>query len=253
MIAVTRGVSGAIAACEVTFADRQPIDYQRAVEEHGQYVSALRALGCEIHELIADEAHPDCVFIEDTAIVLDELAIITRPGAETRRGETVAVASMLSQWRKLHFIQGPATIDGGDVLVLDRRIFIGLSTRTTAAAVEQVREITSQHGYQVEAVPVRGALHLKSAVTRVAKRKLLVNRKWVDEGAFAAYKRIEVDPSEPGAANALLIGDRAVFPAHYPLTRRRLEENGVNVIPVACSEISKAEGGVTCCSLLLNP
>jgi len=182
MIAVTRDVSPSINACELTHLQPERIDVVRAAQQHEEYRALLGSLGHEVIRIPADPAYPDCVFIEDTAIVLDDLAVITRPGAPSRRGETVAVAEVLAQYRPLAYIEAPATIDGGDVLVLDDRIFVGVSLRTNEAALAQLRLHTRR---EVIPVNVHGCLHLKSAITRVSRDALLVNREWIDVAPFA--------------------------------------------------------------------
>lgn len=244
MIAITRDVARTIANCELTYAEPQRIDYERAAAQHRQYRRVLESLGCTVLALPADDAFPDCVFVEDTAIVLDELAVITRPGAESRRGETAVIADALARYRPLVRIEAPATIDGGDVLVLDGKIYVGISTRTNEAAVAQLRALTRR---EVIPVAVHGALHLKTAVTRVAQDALLVRSEWIDTAPFSTWQRIEAE--EP---NALLVGEVVVLPSGYPQTRVALEARGIEVRSVDADELAKAEGGVTCCSLLVR-
>jgi dimethylargininase len=252
MIAITRGVPASIASCQLTHLQREPIDVEIARRQHEAYEELLQKSGCEIRRIEADERYPDCVFIEDTAVVLDEVAIITRPGAESRRGEVDAVAPMVAGLRPLVQIEAPATIDGGDVLVIDRTLFVGLSTRTEASAIEQLSAGVGPFGYHVVPVVVGGALHLKTAVTRVGRQTLLIDRSLVSDGAFRGLTLIDVDPAEVFAANALLVGETVVMPSAFPLTRRRLEDRGIEVLTVDASELAKAEGGVTCCSLLVT-
>jgi len=249
VIAVTRGVSPSISECELTHIDRIPIDYGQAVAEHDQYCALLRSMGCEVVELPGDAEYPDGVFIEDTAVVLDDVAVITRPGAESRRGETRAVAEVLSSYRRLAHVTAPATLDGGDVLVLRNRIYAGESERSNGEGREQLSRMT---GREVIAVGLHGALHLKTAVTRVSEDTLLVNREWVDVAVFADWRLIDADPREPFGANAMLVGRTVVYPAEMPHTRARLEAAGLDVRTVPAAELAKAEGGVTCCALLLD-
>ncbi len=251
-IALLREVSDGLARCELTHRERRPIDVAAARREHAEYARLLAALGCEVRALPGEERFPDCVFIEDTAVVLPEVAVVTRPGAASRRGETAAVAAALREFRPVVEVAAPATLDGGDVLRLSRRLHVGLSGRSSAEGVEQLRRHLEPHGYEVVEVAIDGCLHLKSAVTQVGEDLLLANPDWVDLTAFAGWRMLEVDPAEPDAANALLVGDRVVFPAAYPRTRRRLERAGVAVAPVAAAELAKAEGGVTCCSLVFE-
>jgi dimethylargininase len=249
MIAITRDVSTSVAQCELTHLAREPIDYERARAQHREYRELLAALGCTVVELPADAAYPDCVFVEDTAVVLDHVAVITRPGAESRRGEVFAMAEALAPLLPLARIEAPGTLDGGDVLVCDRTIFVGLSERTNASGIEQLRGIAN--GYEVHAVPVHGALHLKTAITQVSADTLLVNREWIDMAPFAGWRLLDVDPAEPFGANALLLGSTAIYPRDFPRTRAKLEAVGIDVRTVDASELAKAEGGVTCCSVLV--
>jgi dimethylargininase len=251
-IAITRGVSATIDACELTHVSRTPIDVGLARAQHAAYESALASLSCEIGRIPADDRYPDAVFIEDTAIVLDELAVITRPGAESRRGELDAVAAVLGEYRTLVRMEAPATIDGGDVLQLDHALYVGRTLRTSDEGIVQLRALIAPYGYRVVAVDVDGCLHLKSAVTRVGADVLLMNRRWVSPSIFDGWRIIDVDDAEPAAANALRIGDSVIFPEELPRTRRKLEAEGIDVIAVPAGELAKAEGGVTCCSLILQ-
>jgi len=195
---------------------------------------------------------PDSVFIEDVAIVFDELAIVTRPGAESRRAEVPAVAEALQRFRPVRVIQPPGTIDGGDVLVAGRQVFVGLSTRTNADAARQMREMLAPLGYTVREARVRGCLHLKSAVTAIAGDMLLANLAWIERGLFDGFEVVEIDASEPMAANALRVGDRVIYPTAFPRTADRLAARGLTLSFVDASEVAKAEGAVTCCSLIVN-
>jgi dimethylargininase len=262
IFAITREVSPAIGRCELTHLPRAAIDVETARAQHARYRQALADLGCRVVELPAEPDLPDAVFVEDTAVVLDELAVITRPGAPSRRPETAAVAHALAEHRPLAWIEPPGTLDGGDVLRVGRRIWVGLSGRSNPAGVGQLHALAAPHGYTVAPVAVRGCLHLKSAVTHVAPTILLVNPDWVEEATFAGYDVVAVDPAEPHAANALLApraegaapagnaSPTAIYPDSFPRTRARMEARGVNVIAVGVSELQKAEGAVTCCSLV---
>lgn len=251
--AITRDVSPALAACELSFVPRSPIDIERAQAQHEAYCRALQACGCEVIRLPAETAFPDSVFVEDVALAFDEVAVATRPGVESRRDEGAAVLEVLGSFRRLLPIEAPGTLDGGDVLRIGRRVFVGISARSNAAGREQLRELLAPHGYSVEGVATRDCLHLKSAVTQVAEDTLLVNPKWLADAApFAGYRRIEVDPAEEHAANAVRIGDALVYPDCFPRTLERLRAAGIAVTTVDVSELQKAEGAVTCCSVLLR-
>lgn len=251
-IAITRELSSTIANCELTHIEREPIDIERARAQHRCYESNLEAFGYEVLALPADDRFPDAVFVEDTAVVVDELAVIARPGAVSRRGETAAVAAALGGRRPLVWIEDPGTLDGGDVLRVDRQVFVGISERTNGEGADQLRAALSPFGYTVTTVRVSGCLHLKSAATQVAPRTLLLNRQWVDASAFRDLAIIDVDPAEPSAANALMVKGAVLVAAAYPRTAARLENAGLAVAPLDMSELAKAEGALTCCSLLLE-
>jgi dimethylargininase len=237
---------------EITHMPRQHIDIDLARKQHVQYESALVELGCQIKRLSEDSRFPDSVFVEDTAIVLNEMAIVARPGVESRRGETRTVSEVLSEYRTIFQIEPPGTLEGGDVLHMGRTLYVGISQRTNEQGVNQLIDLVSPNGYEVVKVRVDKCLHLKSAVTQVGEENLLINRSWIDAKAFEGRAVIDIDPSEPYAANGLFVGGELVYPALFPETRRRLEDRGHAVRVVDVSEIQKAEGAVTCCSLIFR-
>jgi dimethylargininase len=249
-IAITRQVSPAIANCELTYLDRVEIDYALACRQHEQYCQALAGLGCQVLSLPAQADLPDSVFVEDAALVLDETAILTRPGAASRRPEVDLIRPVLAEYRPLRPIQAPGTLEGGDILQVGRIIYVGLSGRSSPAGIAQLADLVTPYGYTVQAVPLTGCLHLKSAVSRAAPDTLLINPHWVDPARFAAFRLLDVDPAEPHAANALLLDRGVIYPSAFPLTLRRLEQSGIPVTIVDVSELQKAEGAVTCCSLV---
>jgi len=251
-IAITRQISPRFNECELTHLDRQPIDLDLARAQHHQYEAALRELGCEVISLPPEPDLPDSVFVEDAALVFDEVAVITRPGADSRKPEAESIARALSPYRAMFTIEAPGTMDGGDVLRVGKTVYVGLSSRSNRSGVEQLQGILAPHGYTVKGVEVTGCLHLKSAVTQVSEDTLLINPAWVDRSIFGAMKFIEVDESEPSAANAVWIGGTVLYPSSFPKTRQRLEEAGLRLKIVDASEVAKAEGAVTCCSLIFR-
>jgi dimethylargininase len=251
-IAVTREVSPTIADCELSFHERHPIDAAKAIAQHRAYQDCLAELGARIIALPAEPDFPDSVFVEDTALVLDELAVIANIGTASRREETRSVADALRRYRPLKFITEPATLDGGDVLRVGRSIFVGLSRRTNREAVEQLRELLGPHQYKVVAVEVRGCLHLKTACSYIGNNTILMNRSCVRADPVRGYELLDVPEEEPGAANALLLNDTVVIPSSFPQTRVLLEERGFRIRTVDVSELQKAEAGVTCCSLIFS-
>jgi dimethylargininase len=241
-----------LANCELTHLARTPIDLDVARAQHAAYEQALQDAGCTVERLAAAPEMPDSVFIEDIAVVLDEVAIITRPGAESRRLETAAVAGALSRHRSIRTIASPGTVDGGDVLVVGRRVFIGRTTRTNDVAIEQMRTLLSPFGYTVCAVAVSGCLHLKSAVTALRDDLLLANRASLEMTPFDAFEIVDVDPSEPMAGNALRLDDWVVYPTAFPRTAERIAGRGFPMRTVDVSELAKAEGAVTCCCVIVR-
>jgi dimethylargininase len=252
-VAIIREVPEALAHCELSFVPRTPIDVALARRQHAAYAAALRSRGCQVLELSPLEDFPDSVFVEDTALVFPELAVLTQPGAASRRGEVDSIGDALARYRPLARIGGEGSIDGGDVLRIGQEVYVGRSARSNDEGIRQLRELLQPHGYQVHALPTRGCLHLKSAVTQVAPGTVLVQPRWVDTVQFAHLQRIEVDESEEHAANAVMVGDGIVYPDCFPRTRERLERLGIEVTAVDVSELQKAEGAVTCCSLLVVP
>ena len=251
VVAITRPVSPAIERCELTHLTREPIDLARARAQHAAYEDCLELLGSRVERLPAEPDLPDSVFVEDCAIVLDELAVIMRPGAPSRRPEIVAVERALTSYRPIARIAAPATIDGGDVLRVGRILFVGLSGRTTPSAVEQLTALLDPFGYAVVAVEVRGCLHLKSAVTEAAPGVLLANPAWTGDW-IERFERVEVAPGEAFGANGVRVGDTFLYPSAFPRTRDRLETAGIHTCQVDVSELAKAEGAVTCCSLVFD-
>jgi len=251
-IAITRRVSPAIAQCELTHLERIPVDYDTALAQHDQYEACLSHLHCEVWSLPAESDLPDSVFVEDAAVVLDDLAVITRPGSAIRQRETTSIADALEPYRRLVHIDPPGTLDGGDVLRIGQALFVGDSSRSNAAGIEQLRRLTAPSGFEVTAVPINGCLHLKSAVSVVASDTILLNPRWVSAGAFGEMSTIDIDPAEPMAANALLVNGTVIYPEEFARTRQRLIERGLIVRTVDASELGKAEGGVTCCSLIFR-
>src|SRR5581483_9104535 len=211
MIAITREISPSIVRCELTHVARAPIDVELARRQHEEYERCLASAGCTIRRLPSDAAMPDSVFVEDVAVVFDELALVTR-----------------------------------------RRVFIGRSSRTNDAGIAQARSILEPFGYQVAGIDLTGCLHLKSAVTAIDDCRLVVNADWVAVDVFEGFELVAVDASEPFAANVLRIGERLICAEAHPRTARRLERCGFAVSTVDMSETAKAEGGVTCCSLVLR-
>ena len=252
MIAFVREVSPELARCELSLIERVPIDAARAHRQHQDYAAELCALGCELEWLPPLPGHPDAVFVEDTAVLVPELAVITRPGAASRRGEVDSVAAALIRRLPVTRLGEPASLDGGDVLRIGQSLYVGVSGRSNAAGVAQLAAALAPLGYTVRAVPLTGCLHLKSACTFIRPEVLLVNPRWVDPAVFAHTVPVAVDADEPYAANTLSVGSVTLVSSAYPRTRQRLEQAGIATRALQVDELHKAEAALTCMSLMLE-
>ena len=247
-IAITRPVPASLNECELTYQSRVPIDIERARSQHTEYQRILAQHSYRVIELPEAPQLPDSVFVEDAAVVFDELAIITRPGAASRRAEIPSVRAALTGYRVLHEIVAPGTLDGGDVLRIGRRVFVGLSTRTNQAAIDQMRDILRAFDYEVIAVNVHGTLHLKSVATAVADDLIVVDASAIDPALFGTrYVEVSAD-----AANTLRLNDVVLCPLTAAPFVARLEREGLSIELVDNSELAKAEGALTCCSLIFQ-
>lgn len=250
--AITRAVSHAIVRCELTFLKREPIDHVIAARQHEEYVSMLRSCGLEVLVLPSDDRFPDCCFVEDAAVVFDEVAIITRMGIASRRGEEVAIEQALSSRRPTVRMGAPATLDGGDVLCLGRNVYVGLSKRTNEQGFDLMREVLAPYGYEVKPVQVTRCLHLKSACTAVDPETIVINTRWLEPEAIPGVRAIPVPDDEPLASEVLRVNETLFMHEGFPRTRELVESLGVTVRSVDLSEFIKAEAGPTCLSLLLS-
>jgi len=252
--AFTRAVSPRLADCQLTHLHRTPIDARNAALQHQVYEGALRRAGFDIVRLPELSDDPDAVFVEDTALILDDHAVITRPGAASRIGETDSTARGLGDHFELHRIT-TGHLDGGDVMRIDRKLYVGLSTRTDTAGIEALRQLAKPLGYEVVEAQLRDCLHLKTGVTfagmdGAGSRTLLYNPACVDPAQFAGTEPLAIDEAEPAAANCLRAGQTLILPAGNPRTAERLRGRGFEVVEVDVSELQKAEAGVTCMSLI---
>lgn len=252
LTALTRAVSPRIAECELTFIGRQAIDYTAAVHQHTQYQQLLRSLGVHVIELPADDQCPDSCFLEDTALVLDEVAVLTRPGSEARRREVAGVVPTIVEYRNVLQIDAPGTLEAGDILRMGRNLFVGASVRTNPQGIEMLQTMLQPYEYEVIAVPMQGALHLKSVCTALDDQTLLADLRHVDAAAFSQYRLIEVPADESPAANVLRINGTVCIHAGFQKTMDLLQSQGYALKTVDISEFLKAEAGLTCMSILFD-
>jgi dimethylargininase len=248
MLALTRVVSPNLANCELEFLERQQIDAARAAAQHRCYEKCLESLGLHVISLPAEPDLPDSVFVEDPAIVLDEVAIMCRTGAESRRKEADSIAPAVAPFRELKRIRAPATLEGGDVMRIGKHLYTGISRRTNLEGIRQLAELVAPFGYAVVPVQVSGSLHLKSAMCSLGDGIILANREWIEPPTGFHV----IDVVEPWSANVLRIDDTVLMPASFPQTRDLLERAGFRIMTVDISELQKAEAGVTCSSLIFS-
>lgn len=253
-VAFTRPLSPRIADCELTHLGRQPISARRATEQHRAYEQAIAKAGLDVLRLPELAHHPDSVFVEDTAILLGEHAVITRPGAPSRRAEADSTAEALAERFTIHRVRR-GRLDGGDVLRIGRTIYVGQSRRSDCAGVVALANIAAPLGYEVVPVPHERCLHLKTGATyaghdEAGRPTVLINPDWIDPSVFTGVALLPSHPAEAFAANALRVGERLLYPSAYPRTAERLRAVGFDVEELDVSELEKAEAGLTCMSLI---
>lgn len=256
-LAFTRPVSRRIAECELTHLERRPISAETAARQHGAYERAIADAGLEVVRLPELDDHADSVFVEDTAILLGEHAVITRPGAASRRGEVESTAEALSSRFTIHRMRR-GLLDGGDVLRIGRTLYVGQSRRTDCPGIVELATLAARLGFETVAVPHDRCLHLKTGATYAGlddegRPTLLINPDWIDPAPFEGVTFLPADPEEPFGANSLRVGKRLLYPSAYPRTAERLRAVGFDVEEIDVSELEKAEAGLTCMSLIAEP
>ncbi len=224
-------------------------DIKKALIQYQNYCEALKKCGLNLIETEALPAYPDAVFVEDTAIVTEKCAIITRPGHESRRGEEKSVAQTLSHYRKLEFIQGPATLDGGDIMRVEDHFYIGLSDRTSKDGADQLSAYLSKYGYSSSVIEVGEMLHLKSGINYVGNQIMVVYESLVNLAEIEEFEKIAIPMEESYAANCVLINDYLLVAKGFDLAKKRFKEYGFKIIELEMSEFQKVDGGLSCLSL----
>ena len=231
-------------------ADLGKPDYENALAQHDEYVAALETCGLQVTALPADERYPDSTFVEDTAVLTSQCAILTKPGAESRGGEVEAIREVVAGfYDRIETIQSPATVEGGDVMRVGNRFYIGLSGRTNGEGANQLIGILRRHGMEGLKVPLNGMLHLKTGLSYLENGNLLITEPFSEDATFRPFNRIEVEKQEAYAANSLWINDTVLVPKGFPATRARIESAGYETIAVDVSEFRKIDGGLSCLSL----
>lgn len=252
LIALTHTVSPNIMNGEVTFIDRKAVNYDLAVQQHDIYCQALSDCGAEVKKLSVNLNSPDSCFVEDTAIIFDEVAIITSMGISSRQHESKTIAPELDRYREIIHIELPAIIEGGDVLQIGRRVYVGLSRRTNIQGVHKLAQILKQWDYEIIPVELKNCLHLKTACTAISEEIILLNPQWVEPETFSDYKVLSVPKEEMWAANTIRVGDRILLQHGFPRTLELVSRNHNALEILNISEFSKIEAGLSCLSLIFQ-
>jgi len=252
LIALTHTVSPSLAEGEVTFIDREPVDYDLALQQHAAYCNALEQCGVEVKRLSVNPDSPDSCFIEDTAIVVDEAIIATNIGSPTRQHESKNVALELARYREIIRIQPPATIDGGDVLRVGRRIYVRVSGRTNDQGFHELAQILQPWNYEVIPVELKNCLHLKTACTAIDDETILLNPHWVAPEVFSDYKVLSVPEEEGWAANTIRVGGTVLLQRGFPQTLQIVEKYHDSIATLDISEFRKVEAGLSCLSIIFQ-
>ncbi len=250
---ITRKPSRSLSDCELTFLERTPIDYETALSQHDEYERFFRENGCNVVSLPPEEKFPDSVFVEDAAVVFDEVAVLMSPGVASRRGEVDLISPVLEQYRELVRIEPPALIDGGDVLTIGKTVLVGHSTRTNRAGSDALAEVLEPHGYSVIRLAVDGALHLKTGCTALDDNTLLINPDFVDARDLTNFRIINIDSREPFAANTIRFKNKIIMNFEREMyTPALVRRGGYQIRGLDISEFRKAEGLLTCLSLIFE-
>jgi dimethylargininase len=250
--AITRGVSRKIAACELTYRSREEVNYEKAATQLERYCELLREWGLDLMPLAASDSYPDCCFVQDTAVVLDEVCIIASMGAPARRGEVSEIEKLITPFRTIRRIFSPATLDGGDVVQFGKRLFVGLSSRTNARGIAALGRIVEAFGYTVVPVTVKGGLHLTTGCGIVNDETVLLNPRWLDASAFKGLRQLHVSEKEPWAANTIRVDDAVCLEEGAPRTLDLVQPHVGSIDTLDISEFRKAEGSLSCLSLIFK-
>jgi dimethylargininase len=234
----------------LTTSDLGKPDYGRLLEQHAAYVEALKECGVEVTHLAESEEYPDSTFVEDAAVVTPEFAIITNPGAESRNGEKEEIEAVLKNfYSKFHYITPPGTLDGGDVLQVDKHFYVGISERTNREGAEQFKNIAETEGYTATIVELQEFFHLKTGIAYLGDNTIAAAGEFLDHPDFAEYEKVEIPDADEYSANCIKVNDFVIIPKGFEETKRKLAERGLETIELEMSEFQKHDGGLSCLSL----
>ncbi|MGE7835162.1 dimethylarginine dimethylaminohydrolase family protein [Viridibacillus arvi] len=234
----------------LTTSDLGTPKYEELLVQHEAYVEALKTCGVEVTYLEADEAFPDSTFVEDTAVLTKDFAVVSNPGAASRNGEIVEMEQVLKGlYEKIYYIESPGTLDGGDVLQADKTFYIGISERTNQQGAEQLKAILEKEDYVAHIVPLKEFFHLKTGIAYLGDNKMVLAGEFVEDELFSSYDKIVIPKEDEYSANCILVNDFVIIPAGYPATKQKIEQAGYSVIELPMSEFQKQDGGLSCLSL----
>jgi dimethylargininase len=249
-VAITRKVPASFTRALAAQVPAEPIDVMLAREQHGEYRGALERCGLDVRALAADDTLPDCCFVEDTAVIADGVALVTRPGAEPRRAETEAVARLAGDYVEVVHMAAPATLDGGDVMRVGKTIFVGKSLRTSSSGIDRLSEVFAPRGYRIVPIALpHSVLHLKCVCAPLGDQRITL-AEGVPREPFAGLEIVTIPAAESYAANTLAIGRHALVSRGYPRTAEAIARAGYTVIELDTSEFRKADGALTCLSIV---
>lgn len=226
--------------------------FEKAREQHENYIRALKKAGLEVTVLESDNKYPDSTFVEDPAIVTKDFAVITNPGAESRKGETREIAETLLNFYsedQIFKIKAPATLEGGDVMQVNNIFYIGLSERTNKMGGEELKEILKENGLKGVIVDFKDILHLKTGIAYIGDNTLVTIKSFIDKEEFSDYDKIILDDEESYAANCIRVNEYVIIPKGFPEAKNKIEKAGFNTLSVDVSEFRKIDGGLSCLSL----
>jgi dimethylargininase len=222
----------------------------KAIEQHTSYIEALKTCGVKVTLLPGNNDYPDSTFVEDTAVLTSDFAVVTNPGAETRNGEIIEMEPVIRKfYDKIYRIEAPGTLDGGDILQIEDHFYIGISARTNYEGAVQLKQILESESYKATIVELKEFFHLKTGITYLGEGMIVVAGEFVDHPDFNSYKKIVVPPEEEYAANCIRVNDYVIVPEGFPQTKQKIEEAGYKTIEVDTTEFRKLDGGLSCLSL----
>lgn len=237
-------------ATGITSANLGSPDYSKSIEQHQNYVSALKKSGLDVVVMEADDQYPDSTFIEDTALLTPNCAILMQPGAQSRKGEITAVAKLLkNHFENIEAITQPGTVEAGDVMMVGKHFYIGLSKRTNEVGADQLIDILMKYGMNGSKIKLTEVLHLKTGLSYLENNNLIISGEFINHNEFDKFNKIIIDSDESYAANCIWVNETVIIPMGFPNSKAAIEKAGYKILEVDVSEFQKLDGGISCLSL----